>query len=483
MMKKRMFVLAMALTLALALVANAQGPSNWTEYAENPIINPPGGTECYYPSVLYDASGFGGHGESNAYKLWCDKYFQYYLSDDGIAWTFVGDQKDGTITGLPYGKVRHTNVEYYPNGFPGQEPGDPTMYYRGWYWYTGAPGGLYTIAAIRYAESPDGKAWYNDQGITQDSSSLVITPFMSHARGSYGPIDVLYNPGASNAGIDPFDWTFAIYYDQTPGAGQSIGLAYSADGKHWLGYDGNNDGLPDQLIGGLGSGGDNDWDRDYVTEGTVLRDDSGFHLWYSGGRVDEHPYAAKGVGYAFSPDGINWTKDPDNPILSRDDTGYPGEPWRSGKKTYTPMVVNVGGCLHMWFSGESNVSPYDADGSVIGYAYAPCVKIVEIDIKPGSDPNSINLGSKGVVPVAVLTTDDFDASTVDPGTVKFAGAQPVRWAMEDVDGDGDLDLLFHFKTQELNLTEYSIEATLTGETLGGVQIEGTDTVNIVPKGK
>jgi hypothetical protein len=108
---------------------------------------------------------------------------------------------------------------------------------------------------------------------------------------------------------------------------------------------------------------------------------------------------------------------------------------------------------------------------------------VDIDIKPGSDPNSINLKSKGVVPVAVLTTDDFDASSVDPTTVLFAGAQPVRWTLEDVDGDDDLDLLFHFKTQELNLSEDSTEATLTGATYGETSIQGTDTVNVVPRGK
>jgi hypothetical protein len=109
-----------------------------------------------------------------------------------------------------------------------------------------------------------------------------------------------------------------------------------------------------------------------------------------------------------------------------------------------------------------------------------CPIQVTVDIKPGSDPNSINLNSRGVVPVAVLTTDDFDASTVDPVTVLFAGASPLRWAMEDVDGDGDMDLLFHFKTQELGLDENSTEAILTGSTFGGQPIQGTDTVNIVP---
>ncbi|MGD8474960.1 MAG: C-type lectin domain-containing protein [Anaerolineae bacterium] len=109
--------------------------------------------------------------------------------------------------------------------------------------------------------------------------------------------------------------------------------------------------------------------------------------------------------------------------------------------------------------------------------------VIAIDIKPCCYPNSINLSSRGVVPVAVLTTCDFDASTVDPATVLFADAYPQRWAMEDVDYDGDLDLVFHFKTLELNLDEYSTEASLTGQTFDGQAIQGTDDVRIlVPPG-
>lgn len=106
-----------------------------------------------------------------------------------------------------------------------------------------------------------------------------------------------------------------------------------------------------------------------------------------------------------------------------------------------------------------------------------------IDIKPGSDDNSINLKSKGVVPVAVLTTEDFNASDVDPTTVEFAGAKPVRWKICDVDEDGDDDMLFHFKTEKLELDENSTEATLTGETYNGDVIAGTDKVRIVPRKK
>jgi hypothetical protein len=83
----------------------------------------------------------------------------------------------------------------------------------------------------------------------------------------------------------------------------------------------------------------------------------------------------------------------------------------------------------------------------------------------------------------VLTTPDFEASTVDPSTVWFADARPVRWTLEDVDSDGDVDMLFHFNTQELGLDPCSTEATLTGAAGSGQPIEGTDSVNIVPKGK
>jgi len=53
--------------------------------------------------------------------------------------------------------------------------------------------------------------------------------------------------------------------------------------------------------------------------------------------------------------------------------------------------------------------------------YTPIVTVA-IDIKPGSYPNPINLGSHGLTPVAILSTLDFDATIVDPETVLLAGA-------------------------------------------------------------
>jgi hypothetical protein len=135
-----------------------------------------------------------------------------------------------------------------------------------------------------------------------------------------------------------------------------------------------------------------------------------------------------------------------------------------------------------WVDTENNII-YGEITSLSQFAVMEPFVEVTIDIKPGSDPNSINLNSKGGVLVAILTTEAFDASTVDPETILFAGATPVRWTMEDVDDDGDLDLLLHFKTQDLDLDENNTEATLTGKTYDNIPIQGTDSVNIVPKGK
>jgi hypothetical protein len=143
---------------------------------------------------------------------------------------------------------------------------------------------------------------------------------------------------------------------------------------------------------------------------------------------------------------------------------------------------------------------------------------VSVDIKPGSWPNPINKGSKGVISVAICGTAEFDVMTIDPGTVMMynetseTGVAPLRWSYEDTatpyndttpddpDGhemtaDGFVDLVLKFDTQEVVETlglcghedwEY-VKLFLKGnlfEDDGGTPIEGFDWVRIQsPKGK
>jgi hypothetical protein len=108
---------------------------------------------------------------------------------------------------------------------------------------------------------------------------------------------------------------------------------------------------------------------------------------------------------------------------------------------------------------------------------------VKIDIKPGSFPNSINPKSNGVIPGAILTTDTFDATTVDPLSVRFGprGAKEAhnKGHLEDVNKDKRLDLVLHFRTQATGIKCGDTSASLTGETFEGDPIEGTDTIKTV----
>lgn len=137
----------------------------------------------------------------------------------------------------------------------------------------------------------------------------------------------------------------------------------------------------------------------------------------------------------------------------------------------------------------------DSDVLIKGESFvcAPPVLPVVIDIKPGGFPNSINCSNVNeVIPVAILTTEDFDATMVDHNTVTFQGAYEMhvdkktgelKRHEEDVDGDGDIDLVFHFLLRETDLDCNSMEGILTGELFEGTPITGADEVRMVnPEG-
>jgi hypothetical protein len=111
--------------------------------------------------------------------------------------------------------------------------------------------------------------------------------------------------------------------------------------------------------------------------------------------------------------------------------------------------------------------------------------VVAIDIKPGSFPNSINPDAKGVIPVAILSTDSFDATDVDPLSVRFGhnGATVVHKAghVEDVNNDGILDLILHFDTEATGVREGDVVISLIGWTYTGQFIQGSDSIVIVGK--
>ena len=138
-----------------------------------------------------------------------------------------------------------------------------------------------------------------------------------------------------------------------------------------------------------------------------------------------------------------------------------------------------------------------------------------LDIKPGSCPNPLNTKSRGVVPVAIVGTTEFDVTLIDPNSLVLtradgvgSGVAPLMGppgpgvrvedvatpfegepcACHEMEGDGIDDLAMKFETQilvaELQLNEFPggtfVELVLSGEFLDGTRFGATDCIRIVP---
>jgi hypothetical protein len=203
-----------------------------------------------------------------------------------------------------------------------------------------------------------------------------------------------------------------------------------------------------------------------------------------------------------------------------------------GFESWGIETINVEGAEVDWYEEMSTfiVDNQNADGSwpsdnwgdtILATEWAllalertveiPVIQI-EVDIKPGSCPNPLNLKSKGVLPVAILGTEDFNVNTIDPQsinmTVEDVGEEVscIRWSYEDVgtpydgdescgcheiDGDGQIDLTLKFDIQELvdklglvggdDPVPLIVAGNLKEED-GGMPIEGKDCIWILDKG-
>ncbi len=147
----------------------------------------------------------------------------------------------------------------------------------------------------------------------------------------------------------------------------------------------------------------------------------------------------------------------------------------------------------------------------------PAYVAVPVDIKPESCPNPLNVKDKGVLSVAIVGTEGFDVTQVDPASVRLEGVSPLRWSVEDSaipyepylgkqdaydcieyypdeNGafDGVPDLTLKFDTQEVvtalgdvsdgDVLVLELEGNLLDE-FGGGAILGEDVIIIRKKGK
>lgn len=121
---------------------------------------------------------------------------------------------------------------------------------------------------------------------------------------------------------------------------------------------------------------------------------------------------------------------------------------------------------------------------------------VDIMVRPGSDHNpvSINLKSRGVLPVAILSTGEFDALQIDRETLRFGatgeeeslatlGNGRPQCGEEDVNGNGLTDMVCHFRIQRTEFDHDSTEGILTGVTVSGTKFKGSVEIKILHSDK
>jgi hypothetical protein len=150
-----------------------------------------------------------------------------------------------------------------------------------------------------------------------------------------------------------------------------------------------------------------------------------------------------------------------------------GEAWLHDTFGFFPLV---------FFAPWNN--NFGVSDLVFRATFSKTVLPVDIKIKPKNDrPNDINLKAGGKIPVAILSSEDFDAMQVDVTTLAFgpdsAGIVHHQGHIVDIDSDGDADLVTHFGISETGISCGDTQATLSGETFAGEPISGSDVINTV----
>jgi len=109
--------------------------------------------------------------------------------------------------------------------------------------------------------------------------------------------------------------------------------------------------------------------------------------------------------------------------------------------------------------------------------------LVSVDVRPKKDASRINPDSTKDINVAIFSVNGFDATTVDPNTVRFGAtgmeAAPIHIAMRDVDGDGHFDMVLTFEIQNTGIQCGNTSASLTGQTFQGLSIIGSSPIKTV----
>jgi len=224
-------------------------------------------------------------------------------------------------------------TEFYAIGQPAVIMENDT--FKMWY----AACGLDHKGRILYACSTDGFTWtkYNGGAVVMDVDSAgswddtwLDTPEIIHSPDGY----FLYFYGDSVTNVQP---------DPQVETTSALGVATSTDGIHWTRYSGNPI---------LTKGDSSSWENFWIESPAVLYDSVSqtYLMWYSG--VNKNWLIQTGL--ATSPDGLNWTKYPGNPVITHGQPGSYDDMWIA-----VPSVIKRNNQYEMWYNAFNSIAGWD----------------------------------------------------------------------------------------------------------------------------
>jgi hypothetical protein len=155
--------------------------------------------------------------------------------------------------------------------------------------------------------------------------------------------------------------------------------------------------------------------------------------------------------------------------------------WTVGVTSH-PVLLNSGGTM-------SRISTMNSGAyTLVISGVTPALQHIVIDIKPGSlEIAPINPKAKGVIPVALLSSPEFNPMDVDVNSVTFghSGDEPSMRHCgkdgKDLNADGIADLVCHFENAVAKFVRGDSMGVVKGKTKGGKLFEGSGDLKVVPE--
>lgn len=280
--------------------------------------------------------------ENGIYKMWYSGYngsvwggFGYATSSDGIIWT-----KYSTTPIFGLGAAGKFDAVHVLDPAVINDNGTYKMWYSGYSATLGWNG-------IGYATSPDGITWTRQNsgnavlGLNTNPAAFDKTAIYGSSIIKVGSIYHMWYTGQSTLG--------------------KIGYATSSDGITWNKYS-----INAVLVGTVGK-----FDSSQVFYPNVVFDGTNFNMFY----VGHNGTIWGGIGYAISPDGINWTKQNSGNAIVTNGTGF------DVNAIYTPVAIKVGNQYKVWYTGYNG---YGRTGLAATSDYSSPLNASGLNITNGS---------------------------------------------------------------------------------------------------